>query len=60
MRSNMYANPGKKGKFGIFRNVKWKMMNKHLYILREYAKMSPVALYPSQSAPVSKKGLKIL
>lgn len=32
----------------------------HLYILKEYDMMSTVALYPSQSAPVSKKGLKIL
>ena len=35
-------------------------MNKLLYISGEYAKMYTVALYPSQSAPVSKKGLKIL
>lgn len=32
----------------------------HLYISEGYAMMASVALYPSQSAPVSKKGLKIL
>lgn len=35
-------------------------MNILLYIFMKYAKMYAVALYPSQSAPVSKKGLKIL
>jgi hypothetical protein len=32
----------------------------YLYISRRYGMMLSVAQYPSQSAPVSKKGLKIL
>lgn len=32
----------------------------YLYISRRYGMMLLVAQYPSQSAPVSKKGLKIL
>ena len=31
-----------------------------LYISKSYDMITAVALYPSQSAPVSKKGLKIL
>ena len=31
-----------------------------LYISKSYDMIATVALYPSQSAPVSKKGLKIL
>ena len=32
----------------------------HLYISENYDMIPTVALYPSQIAPVSKKGLKIL
>lgn len=50
----------RKGKILLLGNVKGKIVNILLYISAEYAKMYAVALYPSQSVPVSKKGLKIL
>ena len=49
-----------KGESGLESCEKRIFMNFHLYIQNRYAKINMVALYPSQSAPVSKKGLKIL
>ena len=56
-RRKIYANSGKIRPSELQKRI---FMNFYLYIQNRYAKISMVALYPSQRPPVSKKGLKIL